>query len=88
MTSEAEGFKHIAVKAVRHYSQLFRDKNNANVVRAMRLWKQGATYESDFGTISCRGSTSTITRNAALELKRVELKARPGRVRKRAQMIS
>lgn len=86
-TNDREGPKHIASKAVKHFPLLFRTSPNADIMRAMRIWKQRDHYQIQDGNIKRRGVASCITRKTSHGFKQVRLKAHEGRGRKRAKWV-
>lgn len=86
-TADEEGESKIASKTVREFPQYFRGTPNANITRAVRLWKQRGDYTSVNGDVEFRGSTTAVTRNTMDGFKRVYLKARKGRGRKRQAWV-
>lgn len=70
MVSEAQRTspKSIASRAVRNFPSLFRGNQNANLVRASRLWKSREKYADFRATYSHRGSATTITWPANIAL--------------------
>lgn len=83
----ANGSKHISVRTVRNFPELFRSSHNANITRASRLWKQRSEYPDEGDRSNLRGETSVVSRQTKIGLKRVNLKAREGRGRKRASWV-
>ena len=87
-TAVSTGERHISSRAFRNFPPFFRGFSNANIARAMRLWKFHADYYDSDGTVMYRGRALSVTRNTASGLKRVYLKANADRGRKRLPWMS
>lgn len=86
-TADDEGEKHIASKAVAHFPRLFRSSKNANIVKAMRLWKNRDDFVEINNDLQYKGMASSITRVTKNGLRRVRMKTARGRGRKRAAWV-
>lgn len=87
-TVNADCEKHIASKAVKKFPLLFPTSANADLRRAARLWKDRKKHENVYEDNDHHsGSTSCISRNTAIGMKHMRLKARSGGRRKRFPWI-
>ena len=82
--AEQHGEKHIATKCVKQFPALFSGNQNANIMKAMRWWRDRGKIIGlkVTGKRSGAFSMSTVRRN-----KRIRLKAMSGRGRKRAPWV-
>lgn len=78
------GEKNICARAVKEFPSLFRSTPNANIKRAMRLWKGRDSFT--FASTN-KSNLLSITKNTRRGLKRVNLKAHKGRGRKRESWV-
>lgn len=77
----------LALKTVRSFPQLFRGLDNANIVRAMRLWSERKSFKDEKFDLLKREITSTVARVSSKGMNTVQLQTCTGRRRKRAKWL-
>lgn len=85
--AQEDGEKNLFAKTIANFPQLFRSSREAAFMKAMRLWRQREIYVNAASVVSLRGTASSLTRTVDGGRRRVNMKALPGRGRKRSQWV-
>lgn len=75
----------ISIKAVKNFPTVVRARNKSNVQKAYLLWKFKSSYSATTSTF--RGDMVSITILFSEKLKRMDVKALPGRVHKCSKWV-
>lgn len=82
-----KGEKNLSSMTVTAFPEYLRSSKHAALLKAARVWQNGNQVTDTGRTITLRGTVSTFTRVVGGRVKKVDLKALPGRGQKRVKWI-